>query len=504
MKKITLIMMILSVLSKVLGFVREIVLSNIHGASVISDAFIFSNNLAGLIFSVIIAAFVTGLIPMYTQIEKKEGQEEANLFINNVQNTMVLIGIVISLFFFLFTEVGLSLLLPGASSELMVYLIPFTKVTIFSIILTCFIQVLTGFLHIKSSFITPILIAFPSNLILIVAIYLSSKMGYMILPYAIVLAYLSQAVIIYLHARRRGFQFKAYINFNDKNLRIMLSLAVPLILGSATSTIGGLVNQSIVSSTVGGISYINYATRVGNIIEGIFGVAIVSVMYPSLSRMVAKKDYKQAKDVFEHSLITLILFILPAATGMIFLARPIVEFIYLRGNFTLNEVQILMPVFLTYSFGLVSYSTYGLMAKVFYSFQDTRTPMFVAIFNISVQIFLGLVLSSKFGLPGVTAAMAISSTIGVLTLIILSKKLFQESVGLKVISNTTKILISSIIMGLVSYVSYGYLGNYISSTLTLLLSILMGASIYIVSILIFKVNVVSEFIKNLRYKSNED
>ena len=500
MKKITLIMMILSVVSKVLGFAREIVLSNIHGASVISDAFIFSNNLSGLIFSVIIAAFVTGLIPMYTQIEKKEGEVEANLFINNVQNTMVLIALVLSLFFFFFTELGLSLLLPGASTELMVYLIPFTKVSIFSIILTCFIQVLTGFLHIKSSFIIPILIAFPSNIILIVATYLSSKMGYMILPYAIVIAYLSQATIIWLHARRKGFHFRAYINFNDKNLKIMLRLAIPLILGSATSTIGGLVNQSLVSSTVGGISYINYATRVGNIIEGVFGVAIVSVMYPSLSKMVAQKDFKQAKNVFEHSLITLILFILPAAIGMIFLGRPIVEFIYLRGNFTVNEVQILMPVFLTYSFGLVSYSTYGLMSKVFYSFQDTKTPMFVAIFNISIQIFLGIVLSNKLGLHGVTAAMAISSTIGVITLLILSKKLFLESISGIVISNSIKILVSSLIMGLVSYICYGYLVNAVSSTLALVIAISLGAGTYIVSILILKVNVVSEFMQNLRYR----
>ena len=498
MKKITIIMMGLSVISKILGFAREMVLSNIYGASSVSDAFIFSNNLASTIFSIIIAAFVTGLIPMYTKIAKKESEDNAILFMNNVQNTMVLIGLIVSILFFIFTEVSLKLLMPNASIELLNYLIPFTKISVFSIILTCFIQVLTGYLHIKSSFLVPILIAFPTNIILILAIYFSKTYGVLLLPISILIAYMLQTLIIYFHARRQGFKFKSYINFKDENLIMMLKLAVPLILGSATSTIGGLVNQSIASGTEGGISYINYATRIGNILEGIFGVAIVSVMYPSLSKLVAELDLEKARDSFEQSLTALILFIMPSALGMLFLAKPIVEFIYLRGEFTSNEVNILLPVFITYSIGLVSYSTYGLVTKVFYSFQDTKTPMLVAIFNISVQIILGITLSNSYGLAGVTLAMAISSTLGVLLLLIFSERLFNHKLSVDIVMNFAKIFISSLIMGIASLITFRIISVNLSQTIALITSISLGVLVYIFLILLFKIRVVRDFIYSIK------
>lgn len=493
-------MMLLSVVSKVLGFVREIVLSNIFGAGEISDAFIFSYGLAGTIFSVFVAAFVTGLIPMFTKIEKSEGEKEANLFMNNVQNTMVIIGLAVSLFFFFFTEFSLSLLVPNASPELLAYMIPFTKITVFSIVFTCFIQVLTGYLHVKNSFIVPVIISFPTNIILIATMFISTRTSYMVLPYGILLAYIIQALIIFVYAKKCGFSFKMHVNLKDKNLRTMLYLAIPLILGSATSTIGGLVNQSIASGTNGGISYINYASRIGNIVEGIFGVAIVSVMFPTLSKMVANKEFKGAREVFEQSLTTLILFILPCAIGMLFLARPVVEFIYMRGAFGSQEVAMLMPVFITYSLGLVSYSTYGLVAKVYYSFQDTRTPMFVAMLNISIQIVLGITLSNLFGLPGITMAMATSSTIGVVVLLIRSKKLFHESLSKAVIIDLVKILTSSLLMGITALVIYNLVKTSMSSLISLALSILGGAVVYIVFIYLMKIEVVEEFIVSIRKK----
>lgn len=495
MKKITIIIMIMSVFSKVLGFAREIVLSTAYGASAISDAFIFSNSLANTIFSVIIAAFVTGLIPMYTKIQKQDGESEANLFINNVQNAMLIIGLFVSVFFFIFTEFCLGLLVPNASQQLLQYLIPFTKVTVFTVILTSFIQVLTGFLHIKSSFIVPIAVAFPTNIILIASILVSPTIGVMILPFSILLAYIAQSFIIYFYARKRGFRFKLYLNLKDKNLIMMLKLAVPLILGSATSTIGGLVNQGIASGTDGGISYINYATRIGSIIEGVFGLAIVSVMYPTLSKFVAEKDFHRVKKSFENSLTTLILFILPAAMGMLFLARPIVEFIYMRGEFTINEVNILMPVFITYSIGLVSYSTYGLIAKVFYSFQNTKTPMYIAIANISMQIVLGLVLSQILGLAGVTLAMAISSTFGVVLLLIFISKIFKERFELTTVLDVLKILVSSVSMGLIAFLVYRYASTHVASTMALVMAIVVGGMVYIGLVLALKINVVKEFIE---------
>ncbi len=498
MKRITIIMMLLSVFSKLFGFVREIVLSNTYGAGVITDGFIYAYNLPGTLFSVIVAAFVTGFIPMFTRIEKEDGKEESIKFANNVQNVMLLIAIVVSVLVFVFTEQFLALLVPHASEAALVYLLPFVKVAIFTLIFTCIIQIMTGFLQIRQAFIVPLLLAFPMNLILISFILISKTIGANILPYGILLAYATQAILILWFAYRKGFKLKFYINFKDKHLQTMLILAVPLIIGSATSSIGGLVNQALASGIEGGISHIGYATKIGGLIEGVFGLAIVSVMYPTLASAVANNDHQKASHEYQNAMSSLLLFIVPCMVGMTLLAQPIVEFVYMRGEFGADEAAVLTNVFRTYSLGLVSYSLYGLIAKVFYSFQNTRTPMIISVGNITLQIILGQVLSRLIGLQGITLSMAISATVGVIAIFIASIKLFDNLDVRALIKEISKIVISALVMGVAVLVIYTGASTVVSATVSLLGAIAAAIVVYFASIYILKVNVVTELIANFK------
>ncbi|WZU00063.1 hypothetical protein MGH68_10520 [Erysipelothrix sp. D19-032] len=117
MKRITILMMLLSILSKLFGFAREITLSTTYGAGAISDSFIFAYNLQSTLFSVFVAAFVTGFIPMFTRIEREDGEERAIEFTNNVQNVMLVIAIIVSALVFIFTEQFISILVPLATPK---------------------------------------------------------------------------------------------------------------------------------------------------------------------------------------------------------------------------------------------------------------------------------------------------------------------------------------------------------------------------------------------------
>lgn len=496
MKKISIVMIILSIIAKLFGFVREIVLSAFYQPGAITDSFLYSFSISGTIFSVIIAAFVTGFIPMFTRIEKEEGKESANEFMNNTQNMMLLIGLVISVFVFLFPNQVLGFLLPKASEEMLYYTVPFVRVTVFTIMFSSMIQLMTGYLHIRQSFIIPSLISIPLNIVLIGTIILSKSTSPFILPFGILISFALQAYIIVRSSKKLGFKFRFKINLKDRHLQSMIVLAIPLIIGSATSTIGGMVNQSLVSGISGGITYISQSQRIGGLIDGIFGVSIVSVMYPSLSKAVSENRMKDAANEFESSLVSLLVLIVPCAIGMILLSEPIIQFIYMRGKFTYENVLELDPVFKAFSYGLVGISLNALLVRVCYSFQDMKTPMYISIVAVVLQIILGTYLVSIIGLEGATLAMSITTIFQVFVLFIFVLKKFSDFNYRKFSSEIIKIVIASSMMGLTVYLSKSILFMNKSVFVILVGSIGLAIIVYFALLYILRLDALHTLLKS--------
>ncbi|NLC05854.1 MAG: murein biosynthesis integral membrane protein MurJ [Erysipelothrix sp.] len=500
MKKASIFVMIVTVLSKLLGFVRETVLAATFGPGAISDAFIYSFGLPTKIFSLIAAAFVTGFIPMFTRIENQKGKQEANTFLNNVVHVVVILCAIISGFFFIFTEFSLSILLPSASQEALVYLIPFTKVTVFSVFFTSIIQIFTGFLQIRDSFVFPMMMGFPMNIVVIGAIYMSTFVGTWILPFGILISYALQATLILGYSRFKGYRYQFVINFKDPDLRKMLVIAVPLIIGASVAVFGGLVNEGIVSGVDGGISYLNYSTRVGGLISGIFATSIVSVTYPGISRSVSLNKVEEAKKETGDSIISILLFVLPSIVGITILAEPVLRFIYVREEFTEAHLQVLVPIFVFYTLAVLVNCLRDLIVKVFYAYQDTRTPMYNSILTIGLQASLAIALFNVLGVMGVTLAMSISHTISLLFLTFQMKKLFNDFPLRYYIKQILKLVIASVLMGVVVYFTYRYFSTQSSSLMAMFISIIVGIIVYLVAVLMSGIDTVDSLIESIRYK----
>ena len=498
MKKASLLIMVASVISKLLGFAREAILVAVLGVGAVSDAFVYSFSLPTQVFSMILAAFSTGLIPMFTRIENEEGTNSATSFLNNTINVMLVIGVIFVSILFFFTESSISILLPIADAEVLVYLVPFVKVTSFTILFAVIIQLLTGFLHVRQSFLIPALMGFPLNIVIILVIYLTQAFNIAILPYGIVLAYISQAVLILGYAYSKGFRYKPIFNLKDPHMRRMLVLALPLIIGAAAGTLGSLVNNALASSTRGGLTLINHATRIGGMVEGIFGLAIITVMYPSLSKAISLKQYEKAKREYGEAFISEMLFIVPSAFGIMLLANPIVRFVCLRGEFTEADAVALTPILFAYAFGIIAISLHNLNVRVFYSYQDTRTPMILSLTIIAIQIVLGLVLTQFIGLPGITLAMTIAFTAGVLVEFFFLKKLFKTFPFKKFGKQFVKVLIANGVMVLVVLLCRFILQPRLSNTMFLLITILVAIGVYLMAVLVLHIETFDDLIDGLR------
>lgn len=171
MKKAALLVMIATILSKVLGFGREIALSFFYGASEITDVYLIAQTIPTVIFSFISAGVATGFIPMYSRILKEDGKLGANKFTSNLSNTLLLLASIIVAIVLLFTGPIVKLFASGFTGETLELAIRFTRISVFGVYFTALLHIFTGYLRLHDKFVIPALVGFPMNLTIIVLIY---------------------------------------------------------------------------------------------------------------------------------------------------------------------------------------------------------------------------------------------------------------------------------------------------------------------------------------------
>ena len=170
-------LMVATIIAKILGFGRELVLAAGYGTSIYSDAYVTAMNIPQVIFAIIGSTLATVLIPMYMEVHSEEGEVVSLKFINNVFNLVILACIVLSVFGFVFTEQIVKMFAVGYEGEALTVAINFTRITILGIVFTGLSYVMTSYLQIKNDFVMPGLSSVPKNIIIIVATILSIKYG---------------------------------------------------------------------------------------------------------------------------------------------------------------------------------------------------------------------------------------------------------------------------------------------------------------------------------------
>lgn len=495
MKKVTILVIILTLVGKVLGFIREMILASLYGVSDISDAYLMANNLPAIVFTMIATAFVNGFIPMYLETEKAKGRLAANQFLNNVLHTMFAICAVICILFLLFTEQSIRLLLPNANMAQLGYTILFSRITILSIFFTCVYQLFQGYLQIQGSFVIPLIFGLVLNCIFVLGIYGSKIYGLIWLPLSILIAYIIQALCIFIYAFRKDYHYKPYLNFKDVGLQKLLLMGGPLIIGSAMDTVGQMVNQALASSIDGGISYVNYSMRMGRMINGIFAPAIIGVLYPTIARFISMGDKEAVNHTFSESVRSIVLITIPATVGLIALSKPINQLIFLRGEFTKEDLIITSIASSAFALGIVSLSLREIVVRIFYGYKDMKTPTINTVGTIIFQIIFGLILSKIWGVTGIVLSMSIASTIWLVIFFFQLRHIFKGYPWQKDVLESGKILIAAILMGFISWRAYVYLENRLSLMMGLLLSVILGGLIYLIGLCLFKVEMVNKIIQ---------
>jgi len=235
-------------------------------------------------------------------------------------------------------------------------------------------------------------------------------------------------------------------------------------LGLSVSQINLLITQNLASGlAAGSISALRLAQRVMQLPIGIFGIPIAMALFPGMTAQVAKNEMSDFKRTFSLGLRGIFLITIPAGVGLIALREPLIQLLFQQGKFTSSDTAATCLVLISYCFGIFAYSGIQLLNRVFYSLQDTITPVVVGIVSIVINIVFSLVLIGPMQGRGLALAYTLAGIVNLLVLIgILKWRLISI--------DAFKIFTSFVIAGAASgvmYLAVTFLNNYLKTTLTL-------------------------------------
>lgn len=501
-------LMAATLIAKILGFGRELTLASAYGASSTSDAFLVAMNIPAVIFTAIGTSLGTAFIPLYCEVNSSQGEKASIKYTNNIFNVVVLICIVISIIGAIFTPQVVKLFALGFKGETMEKAVYFTRAMILGIPFLGISYIMMAYLQVKENFIIPGLMPVPYNTCIIISILLSVKTSPYILPWGALIGLLGQFLFQLPFAMKKGFRYKPYINLKDEYLKKMLWLVAPVLIGVAVNQINTIVDRTIASTLVeGSISALNYANKLNQFVMGMFIVSISSVVYPMLSKLSTENNKVKFNQSIIKAINIVILLVIPISVGAIILSTPIVKVLFQRGEFDARATYMTSVALVFYSIGMIGFGLRDILGKVFYSLQDTRTPMINGAIAMGLNIILNIlfVKFTNMQLGGLALATSTAALVTVTMLFISLRIKIGPFGGKTILSVFIKAITSALLMAVITIIAYRkvsyFLGDgTIKEVITLAVAIGVGAIVYALSIVVLKVDEVNLILNGLKSK----
>lgn len=418
-------------LSRILGFIRDVVVAYTLGTGPFADAFFVAFRIPNLMRRLFAEGSLTmAFVPVFKNLDLKQGRQSAFLFARSAFLWLILILCALSIVaIFLAPKIAL-LIAPGfkRQPQLFDFTIKLIRICFPYIIFISSVALFMGILNSLGHFLSPAIAPCILNIMLITSAFVGKFYNINIalaLSYGVLFAGMGQFVLQLPFLKKYGFSIFGKIDLKHKGVKLLLKLIIPSIYGAAVYQLNILLNTVLASFLESGsVSYLYYADRLVQFPLGIFGVAVSVAALPDLSELSSKKDMKGFKKVLNKSIYFILFISLPATFGLIGMSQPIVEALFKRGAFDLSSVEATSLCLIGYSIGLPAFSLVRTMVSSFYSLKDTKTPAYVATICLFVNLFFGILLMKKLSYLGLALAVSISSWTNVVLLYIaLNKKI---------------------------------------------------------------------------------
>lgn len=494
----TIIIATFTLLSRVTGFGRDILLARSLGLSADSDIYFTAFRIPDLVYNLLILGTLSvAFIPVFSQYYLKD-KPRALYIASTILNVSALGMLGVCIVLFIFAIPLTKLIAPGFSPEQIYETAMVTRIMMLSPIIFTISNVFSSVLISMKKFLIVNTAPLLYNLgIILGIIFLYPKYGINGLAYGVIFGALMHVGIQIPEAIRNGFRWKPVLRLKDPGVRKIGSLFLPRIVGLDNSYVNLIIVSIIGSGLVtGSITAFNYANNIQAVALGIFALSSAVAIFPVLSEYFAKNDTKGFVSTLQHTIIRVLYFIIPVTIITLLLRAHVVRLLLGYGACDWTCTVTTFDTLGVLSLGLVAQSLIPLFARAFYSRQNTKIPVAISLVGMVINATLSYFLAQGLGVVGIALGFVIASTVQCILLFVFlhrylnTKDPATEKVltvfDATIVTQTLKILLASIFLGIITYGSL-YLLEPILNTHTVFgifaqatISTILGGIAYIV------------------------
>lgn len=476
--------------SRVLGFVRDVIIADLFGTAMYAQAFVVAFRIPNLLRDLVgEGAMNAAFVPVLTGELAKKGREAFFKLSQVLLNIIIVVLAVITVIGVAAAPIIIRIIAPGFSAdpEKFRVTVELTRVIFPFLVLVGLWAYAMGVLNSLHRFAAP---AFGPCVLNLSIIACASYFGENVFGLAsgVIAGGILQLAIQVPSLYRNGWKARLTNEFSHPMAKKIGMLLVPRALGACVYQVNVFIGTILasLSSIVGegAVAALYYANRLWQLPLAVFGIALAQAALPTMSRQAALEEPERLKNTIAFSLTTVFFFLLPATVGLMILSMPITRVLFQRGAFTSYSTYITSQALFYYALGLVSCGGIKVLVSAFYSMQDTVTPVKIAAYSLAINIIANLALMWPMKTGGLALAASISVTFNFIALYIVLRKRLKDFGTRKITDSFFRVLLSSAVMGFFLKVSPGRFNN---AAIDLAVTIIMGITVFITASYVFGV-----------------
>lgn len=467
--KASVIVIIGSALSVILGFLREASIASRFGKNIVTDSYLAAVLIPNMFYFLLIGGSLNvSFIPVFTEYLINKGEKEAWIIASTIGNIILIILVTMTVVGIIAATPLTHLIVPGFRPESIKLCSNLTKIVLPAIIFIGIAGLLSGILYSYKYFTVPAFSAVVFNIIMVISIYTLGKktvLGIRGVAIGMLLGMLGQFILQAVALIKKRNLYKLVIDFNHPGVRKIGKLMLPAVI-MAVFTQTNLVIERIMASGLkeGSISALNYARLLSQVPQRVFSLSIATAIFPTLSTQAAQKQVKALKDTISVGIRMIVFITVPAAVAFISLATPMIRLLYQRGAFHQQDTQITATALTYYAVGLFALGISYVVIRGYSALQDMTTPLIVGAIAVILNIIFNLLLVKPLAHGGLALGFSLSCMMQAFLLIGILKRRLGNIDGLQIIRTSIKVLLASIIMGFICFLVANNIGERVNLT----------------------------------------
>ncbi len=487
------LVMALTLIGKVMGLLRDRLLTINYGAGMETNAFLTASRIPRVFFDAVFAAAIAAcFIPVFSEYLTKKGKKEAFAFGGNFITVMGLLTLVLTGLGMAFAQPLVTLFADGYDAETAALCVSLTRVMFPTVFFTGIAFSFVGVLQSMEEFNIPAIISVVSNGVIILYYYTgNAAFGIYGLAVAFLIGWFLQAVVQVPSLVRRGYRYQPDFRVRNEGMKKVLALMGPVMISTWVQPINLTINSKFGSRLYdgSGVTAIELSNNLYLIFAGVFVLSITNVIFPQLSRLTAQEDDKGFRDVIQTTMHTCLFFVFPMMAGLMVLARPVIDFIYGGGAFDAFSVDITANALFFVSLGMVAYAVQNILSRAYFARQNGRAPLFAGLLSIAVNIILCMVLVGSYSVSGLAVASSAASVVNAVVLMVPMERQGRGFLSAPFLKDMGKIVLATCVMSAAAYGTLravtGLLPGDPGKLLCLCAPALAGAVVYFLVVWLF-------------------